>query len=153
MARDPPERHDGFASRCRGYKGNRTIGRADTCCGEQHSRDHRFANGKRNRAATERLPQRFNGRSGQPEPARALGNQCIEEPRLQDGVPHGGRRRSLLHRAHGGGIGNLLEHPLERVQNIAIVHQRNPMPRAIIPRKISRVPPRSEKLGATWVTN
>src|SRR5690554_8039348 len=30
-------------------------------------------------------------------------------------------------------------------------HYRSPSPRAMIPRRISRVPPRSEKEGAIWV--
>ena len=46
---------------------------------------------------------------------------------------------------------DVVKQPVERIKQR--VNHRSPNPRAIMPRNISLVPPRSEKLGAIWVTS
>ncbi len=100
--------------------------------------------------AAERLPQRADLGERQARAAALLGNQRIEKARCGKAVPQCIGAATRLDRAHRRGRRQAFQHPFERQEKF--VHHRSPIPRAMMPRNISRVPPRSEKLGATWVT-
>src|SRR3546814_2535133 len=82
----------------------------------------------------------------QPGAALRFGHQCVEKSRGFDRVPQRRRVAACLDGAHDRRSAGALEQSLERREKFGSVHQRSPSPRAMMPRKISRVPPRSEKL-------
>ena len=100
-----------------------------------------------------RQRQRYGVSSGdlqQPEeiPAIGTGTGAADEMQacLPNDVPECVRKLAALRRIQNPSINVIREYSLGRVRNQA-VHQRNPSPRAITPRRISRVPPRSVNDG------
>src|SRR3546814_12493400 len=84
--------------------------------------------------------------------ARTFGHERIEKAVLFELIPQCRMAFAPLDRAHRRGRTSSVDHSGKGRGEIHVGHQRSPIPRAIMPRKISRVPPRNEKLGATCVT-
>ena len=78
------------------------------------------------------------------------GHQQVQIARGFEPRPQSGNVEAALHFAHDGRAADALQQPFEGF-NEQRVHQRKPSPRAITPRRISRVPPRSENDGAASV--
>ena len=136
--------------RCQHY---RPVGRYNPGAGQQGTRDHRIGHRQRQRMRAQCLDQRRDLAQRQPCTARTFGHQGVEIAGFNQALPQGVDRPACFERAHRVERRHGIECTHERIDQIA-VHpaHRKPIPRAIIPRRISRVPPRSEKLGATCVT-
>ena len=68
------------------------------------------------------------------------------QARLPNDIPQSARELAALRGVQDPSIDMVREHPFGGVRDQA-VHQRNPNPRAITPRRISRVPPRNVNDG------
>ena len=117
-------------------------------CAQHAARPHRLRQRHRQRVRAAGQPQR----EGVAQAGAALaGHQQVQVAGGLDGGPQRGRIGRALDLAHDGRRAGALQQLLEGFDQQR-VHQRNPSPRAITPRRISRVPPRSEKVGQTCST-
>ena len=105
----------------------------------------------RQRMAAAGQPQREGFAQPQAGATGRLVHQQLGITRSLDLGPQRRRALATLHLAHHGGRAAAGQEALDRFEQQGI-HQRNPSPRAITPRRISRVPPRSEKVGQTCST-
>ena len=121
----------------------------DAVAREQRAREHRLRDRQRHRVAAFDDEQRERVGQAQARAAGRLGHQRVEETRRARARDHSATAappRSIARtRRRRAGVG---EQALERLGEL--VH-RSPSPRAIRPRSTSRVPPRSENVGANCV--
>ena len=87
-----------------------------------------------------------------PAPPRASGTSVSTKPDASSARQSGAAVGAALDGADGRRRARVGEQALERLGELVASLQRSPRPRAIMPRRISRVPPRSENVGANWVT-
>ncbi|MNL14351.1 hypothetical protein D3C87_1352860 [compost metagenome] len=91
----------------------------------------------------------------EPGTAGVFARHQFEESALGQRSPQRGGRSAVLDCANGGRRAVVNEDRLdgfgEHVRFSLWRAQRRPRPRAIMPRRISRVPPRSEKVGEIWL--
>ncbi|MCY1544657.1 hypothetical protein D9M68_805560 [compost metagenome] len=154
--------HEGAVARApRSGKRDAAFGAAQAGLGEQRTCEHGFGQ----RHGHDEVAAQFDECKGVAErqagTAFGLGQQRVRKAGGFDGLPQRRGRGvafasfNVAHGLQGASVG---QHAAQGV-DVDVVHrllslwcQRRPRPRAIIPRRMSRVPPRSENDGATCVT-
>ena len=126
-------------------------------CRHARQRQHgthpgRLGQRHRQRMAAAGQPQREGVAQPQAGATGRLVHQQLGIARRLDLGPQRGRALAALHLAHHGRRAAAGQRSGSIDSNKQGIHQRNPSPRAITPRRISRVPPRSEKVGQTCST-
>ena len=100
---------------------------------------------------TEQSEQRSHLAQRESGPASTFIDQRIEKSGIHEALPHRGTVSASLDRAHRAGSADVFEKFRKRIDQLMHVHGASylsPSPRATMPRRISLVPPRKEKLGA-----